>query len=157
MENGTAGNRTGSVTQGTVGLEQAAYIALQRLASDLSQGIVEVLKGAGLSGPQYNVLRILRGAAPAGLSCGEIGERLITRDPDITRLLDRLEKRGLVARFRESGDRRVVTTRITAAGEELLASLDGPVDEAHRRQLGHLGEERLERLLELLRIASPER
>jgi len=137
--------------------EQAAYIALQRLASDLGQGIAEVLKAAGLSGPQYNVLRILRGAAPEGLSCGDIGARLITRDPDITRLLDRLEKRGLVARFRESGDRRVVTTRITSSGQELLQSLDAPIDEVHRRQLGHLGEDRLGTLLELLRAASPER
>lgn len=140
-----------------VSLEQAAFIALQRLASDLTQGITEVLKAAGLSGPQYNVLRILRGAGPEGLSCSEIAARLITRDPDITRLLDRLETRDLVARFRESEDRRVVTTRITAAGQELLASLDEPVDAVHQRQLGHLGQDRLGTLLELLRAVSPER
>src|SRR5512146_1974796 len=140
-----------------VSAEQAVYVALQRLASDLSQGIIEVLKGSGLSGPQYNVLRILRGGGPDGLACGEIASRLITRDPDITRLLDRLERRGLVGRFRESGDRRIVRTRITPEGERLLEVLDDPIEQVHERQLGHLGEEKLRVLLGLLREASPER
>jgi DNA-binding MarR family transcriptional regulator len=95
------------------------------------------------------VLRILRGA-PEGLTCGEIGERMITRDPDITRLLDRLEKRKLIARSRESEDRRVVVARITRGGLDVLARLDGPVREVHRAQLGHLGRERLRALAELL-------
>jgi DNA-binding MarR family transcriptional regulator len=139
-----------------VGREPAheAFLAVQRLAGDLLQGVTELLKGSGLSGAQYNVLRILRGAGDSGLSCGQIAERLITRDPDITRLLDRLEKRGLVARVRDTADRRVVTTRITEEGLEVLAALDEPVAALHRRQLGHLGKDRLRQLLELLADAA---
>lgn len=157
MQLETPTRQAGSKSMAQVSPEQATYVALQRLASDLNQGVTEVLKSAGLSGPQYNALRILRGASPDGLSCSDVAARLIARDPDITRLLDRLEKRGLVRRLRDSGDRRVVTTRITEAGQELLASLDAPVDAVHRRQLGHLGPEKLGALLELLRTASPER
>ncbi len=101
---------------------------------------------------QYNVLRILRGE-PEGLPCGEIGNRMITRDPDITRLLDRMERRSLIARRREAQDRRTVLTRITPAGLTLLARLDDPVEEVHRKLLGHLGHERLKALCKLLRIA----
>jgi len=118
----------------------------------LSRGPLQVLKTEDLSGTQYNVLRILRGA-PEGLACGEIAGRMITRDPDVTRLLDRLEKRGLISRCRETKDRRTVMTRITSAGVKLLANLDEPVQAAHRRQLGHLGPKRLRALAELLRIA----
>jgi DNA-binding MarR family transcriptional regulator len=100
------------------------------------------------------VLRILRGAIE-GLPCGEIANRMITRDPDITRLLDRLERRGLIARSRETRDRRMVTARITPPGLKLLARLDEPVQEAHRRQLGHLGRERLRALTELLHASVP--
>jgi DNA-binding MarR family transcriptional regulator len=110
------------------------------------------LKAEELSSNQYNVLRILRGA-PEGLPCGEIGSRMITRDPDITRLLDRLEKRNLISRSRDTRDRRTVMGRITLAGMELLARMDEPVREAHRSQLGHLGRERLRALNELLQIA----
>jgi len=91
----------------------------------------------------------LRGA-PDGLPCGEIASRMITRDPDITRLLDRLEKRELISRSRETRDRRTVIARITPDGLKLLARLDGPVEEGHRKQLGHLGRERLRALTELL-------
>jgi DNA-binding MarR family transcriptional regulator len=108
------------------------------------------MKAEDLSSNQYNVLRILRGA-PEGLACGEIGNRMITRDPDITRLLDRLEKRGLISRCRETKDRRMVMTRITPEGLNLLARLDEPVQQAHRDQLGHLGKERMRALAELLR------
>jgi DNA-binding MarR family transcriptional regulator len=111
--------------------------------------LVRVLKGEGLSATQYNVLRILRGA-PEGLPCGEIASRMITRDPDVTRLLDRLEKRELIARSREAKDRRTVMTRITPGGLKLLVRLDEPVQAAHRKQLGHLGRERLRALAELL-------
>ncbi len=115
----------------------------------LSRGFAPLLKAEELSSTQYNVLRILRGA-PEGLPCGEIGNRMITRDPDITRLLDRLEKRGLVSRCRETKDRRMVLTRITDKGLELLARLDEPVQEIHRAQMGHLGRERLQALVELV-------
>ena len=117
--------------------------------------MVHVLKAEDLSSTQYNVLRILRGA-PEGLPCGEIANRMITRDPDVTRLLDRLEKRGLISRNRETKDRRMVLTRITDEGLELLERMDSPVRQAHERQLGHLGHERLEMLTELLRVCRDE-
>ena len=98
------------------------------------------------------MLRILRGS-PEGLPCGEIASRMITRDPDITRLLDRLEKRGLISRCRETKDRRMVMARITPEGLKLLARLDEPVQAAHRKQLGHLGRERLRALTELLYVS----
>ena len=129
--------------------EEAAFLDLLRTTDLLSRGPAQVLKTEDLSATQYNVLRILRGA-PQGLPCGEIASRMITRDPDITRLLDRLEKRGLVARARESKDRRMVLTRITPEGLKVLSRLDEPVEEAHHRQLGHLSRERLADLRELL-------
>lgn len=128
------------------------FLDLLRTTDMLSRGPAAVIKIADLSANQYNVLRILRGA-PEGLPCGEIAGRMITRDPDITRLLDRLEKRGLISRCRETRDRRMVMTRITPEGLNLLARLDEPVQEAHRKQLGHLGRERLRALSELLREA----
>jgi len=129
--------------------EEAAYVDLLRTTDMLSRRIAQVLKIAELSATQYNVLRILRGA-PDGLTCGEISNRMITRDPDITRLLDRLEKRDLVSRCREARDRRMVLTRIAPEGLALLARLDQPVEDVHRAQLGHLGRERLRALAELL-------
>ena len=132
--------------------EESALLELVRTADVLSRGAVPVLKAEDLSGTQYNVLRILRGA-PNGLPCGEIANRMITRDPDITRLLDRLEKRRLIARAREAADRRTVLTRITPDGLHLLARLDDPVQRVHRRQLGHLGPTRLRKFVELLRLA----
>ena len=101
--------------------EEAAFLDLLRATDMLSRGLIAVLKTADLSSTQYNVLRILRGA-PEGLPCGEVANRMITRDPDITRLLDRLEKRGLISRSREIKDRRTVTARITPAGLKLLGS-----------------------------------
>jgi DNA-binding MarR family transcriptional regulator len=129
--------------------EEAAFLDLQRTCDLLSRSLVQVLKTEELSPTQYNVLRILRGS-PEGLPCGEIANRMITRDPDITRLLDRLEKRGLISRWRETKDRRVVMAKITSDGLKLLRRLDDPVEEAHRRQLGHLGKDRLRALAELL-------
>jgi DNA-binding MarR family transcriptional regulator len=131
--------------------EEAAFLDLLRTTDVLSRCLSQVLKAEDLSSNQYNVLRILRGA-PDGLSCGEIANRMITRDPDITRLLDRLEKRGLVSRSREARDRRTVLTQITPTGLKLLARLDEPVQEAHRKQLGHLGRQRLRAMTELLLV-----
>ena len=135
--------------------EEAAFLDLLRTTELLSRGPARVLKTEDLSSNQYNVLRILRGA-PEGLACGEIGNRMITRDPDITRLLDRLEKRGLISRCREDRDRRTVMTRITSEGLKLLARVDEPVQAAHRKQLGHLGRQRLQALAELLNSARSE-
>ncbi len=132
--------------------EEAAFLELLRTTDMLSRGLVKVLKIEDLSGTQYNVLRIVRGS-PEGLPCGEIANRMITRDPDITRLLDRLEKRGLISRCRETKDRRMVMARITPEGLKLLARLDEPVQTAHRKQLGHLGRERLRALTELLGVS----
>lgn len=132
--------------------EEELFLELLRTTDILSRGFVPVLKAEGLSATQYNVLRILRGAAEA-LACGEISRRMITRDPDITRLLDRLVKRGLVSRCRPTKDRRTVLVRITPEGLRLLARLDVPVREAHRKQLGHLGRERQRALAELLRAS----
>jgi DNA-binding MarR family transcriptional regulator len=135
--------------------EEAAFLDVIRTADILSRGLIVVLKSEDLSPTQYNVLRILRGA-PEGLPCGEIASRMITRDPDITRLLDRMEKRGLISRCRETKDRRMVMARITPEGLKVLARLDEPVQSAHRRQLGHLGRERLRELGDLLLAARAE-
>ena len=135
--------------------EEAAFLNLMRTTDMLSRGLVKVLKTEGLSATQYNVLRILRGARK-GLACGEIAARMITRDPDITRLLDRLEKRSLISRSRETGDRRTVMARITADGLKILARLDKPVADFHRKQLSHMGQRRLGLLTELLGAARAE-
>jgi DNA-binding MarR family transcriptional regulator len=127
-------------------------LELLRTTDMLSRGLVQVLKTGDLSSTQYNVLRILRGA-PEGLPCGEIASRMITRDPDVTRLLDRLEKRKLISRCRETEDRRTVRARIAPEGLKLLARLDEPVQAAHRKQLGHLGRQRLQALTELLHVS----
>lgn len=133
-------------------LEEDVFVSLWRTADLLARSVEKVLKTADVSPTQYNVLRILRGA-PEGLTCSEIARRMITRDPDITRLLDRLEKRELISRCRETKDRRQVHTRISPAGLRLLAELDQPVAEIHRRQLGHLGREGLHSLLVFLEKA----
>lgn len=133
-------------------LEEDVFVSLWRTADLLSRNIEKIFKKADVSPTQYNVLRILRGA-PEGLTCSEIGRRMITRDPDITRLLDRLEKRALIARCRETKDRRQVQTRVTSEGLRLLAELDEPVTELHRHQLGHMGREGLRSLQTLLEEA----
>ena len=131
-------------------VERGAFLALLKVAGELEREVVELLKARDLSVTQYNVLRILRGASESGATCGEVGSQLIRHDPDVTRLLDRLERNGLIARARDERDRRVVRTRITAAGLALLAELDGPVDELHHRQLGHMSGDSLSSLQELL-------
>ena len=135
------------------GLEEEAFLNLQRTASLLLQAVGRELKPHRLTPAQYNALRILRGAAPAALTCGEIGERLVSPGPDVTRLLDRLEALGLVERLRDAADRRLVRARITARGRELLGRLDAPVAAGLRRLLGPLGPRRLRALIELLEQA----
>jgi DNA-binding MarR family transcriptional regulator len=134
-------------------VEDEAFVNLLRTADVLMQGVAATLKPAGLSPAQYNVLRILRGAGPDGLACREIGERMITKDPDITRLLDRLAERELISRSRDRADRRIITTRVTEKGLRILKDLDKPIEELHVRQLGHLGERRLRSLVGLLEAA----
>jgi len=138
-------------------LEEEAFLDLQRTADALERAFASVLKPSGLSPTQYNVLRILRGAGESGLTCREIGERMIHRDPDITRLLDRLEARGLVARERSRRDRRVIVTRIAAEGLQVLKRLDAAVLDFPRRRLGHVSAERLKALVRVLdQLREPE-
>jgi DNA-binding MarR family transcriptional regulator len=134
----------------TTHLEDYLFVALLKIADSLSQEAEQLIKTAGLTGAQYNVLRILRGAEPDGLLCRGIGERMISRDPDITRLLDRMESHKLITRERQKEDRRVIKTRVTAEGLKLLKKLDRPVHELHRKQFGHLTPARLKQLAELL-------
>ena len=129
--------------------EEQTLLELVRTTELLSQRPADLIKGEDLSRTQYNVLRILRGS-PDGLSCGDIADRMITKDPDITRLLDRLERRLLISRSREPQDRRTVVTRITANGLEMLARLDEPLQNTLRDMLGHLGQKRLAELRKLL-------
>jgi len=138
-------------------VRQEAWLSIQRTAAVQEHAFETWLKPAGITATQYNVLRILRGAEPEGLCRSEIGERLVRRVPDVTRLLDRLELQGLIVRTRGGNDRRYVTTRITATGLQVLADLDTAVDEFHREQLGHVEDDRLRQLVELLAaIRQPE-
>jgi len=132
--------------------EEAAFLELLRTADMLTRGAFGVLKAEDLSLTQYNVLRILRGS-PQGLPCGELASRMITRDPDVTRLLDRMEKRRLISRSRDNQDRRMVLARITPEGLKLVDRLDEPVQKIHSKQLGRLGKEQLRALLQLLTAA----
>lgn len=131
-------------------LEDQLFVSLLRTADHLSQQAALLIKSAGLTAAQYNVLRILRGAGPAGLPCSGIGERMISRDPDMTRLLDRMEKNYLITRERQKDDRRVVSTRITSEGLKLLKKLDQPVRDLHKRQFRHMATSRLKELAALL-------
>ena len=129
---------------------EAAYLAIQVVADEQRGKFNALFKSKDLNGAQYNVLRILRGAGPDGLSCREIGERMINRESDVTRMLDRLEARELITRERQTDDRRVVLTFITELGVDLLKELDEPVDDLHLSLMGHLSEKELESLLKLL-------
>lgn len=134
-------------------LQAEVYLNLMRTADALSRGVEDILKLAGLSQTQYNILRILKGAGDQGLCCREIGERMITRDPDVTRLLDRMERGGLVTRSRNTRDRRVITARITPAGLKLVKDLDAPLAEYNRKLLSHMEKNDLRKFVELLEIA----
>ncbi|HET9439464.1 MAG TPA: MarR family transcriptional regulator [Longimicrobiales bacterium] len=131
-------------------LEQEAFLNIVRTASVLQDSFDKVLKPAGITSAQYNVLRILRGAEPEGLCRNEVRDRMLTRMPDMTRLLDRMETAGLVSRTRDSEDRRVVTTRVSNKGARLLEKLDGAVAREHERRLSHLTKTQLETLIALL-------
>ena len=133
--------------------EHEAVVSIARTAALLDHETSEALKEHGLTPTQYNALRILRGAGTEGLCRNEIRDRLVARVPDATRLLDRLSEMGLVVRAREGEDRRFVRTRITSAGRELIEPLDAVVIALHRRQLGHLGREKLRALIGLLEEA----
>jgi DNA-binding MarR family transcriptional regulator len=131
-------------------LAQEAHLSVGRTEALLEEGMERLLKPYGVSSTQYNVLRILRGAGAGGLCRHEIRDRLVSRMPDVTRLIDRMEEAGLVTRRRSAEDRRLVTTELTTAGRRLVDQLDGPVAEEHQRRLGHLKEEDLRMLVTLL-------
>ena len=131
-------------------LEEEAALNIVRTADVLMAAVMDVLKPYQLSATQYNVLRILRGAGNDGASCKEIAGRLVARDPDITRLMDRLEQRALVMRDRGKKDRRVVTHRLTQAGLEMVNELDGPIEAFNRKAMGHMKAEKLRGLIGLL-------
>lgn len=132
--------------------ESEAVLSVLRTAALLGSAVAETLKPHGLTPTQYNVLRILRGAGADGLCRREVGDRLVTPVPDVTRLLDRLEAAALIRRHRDPEDRRQVRACITPQGLRILAELDGVLDALHRQQLGHL-EEELHALSDLLTAA----
>lgn len=134
----------------TAQLEAHIFVTLLKAADSLSQQAEQLIKSGGLTPSQYNVLRILRGAEPDGLLCRGISDRMISRDPDMTRLLDRMEKHKLITRERQKEDRRVIKTRITTEGLKLLKKLDRPVHELHKNQFRHMSSVQLKQLAELL-------
>ncbi len=130
--------------------EERLFLVILKTADALGQEAEQLTKSIGLTATQYNVLRILRGAGSDGLPCRGIGERMISRDPDMTRLLDRMEKGGLITRARQKDDRRVVKTQITEAGLTLLQKLDQPMRELHKKQFQHMAAPQVKTLAELL-------
>jgi DNA-binding MarR family transcriptional regulator len=138
-------------------IEQEVFLEVLRTGHAMVEDLVELLRPHGLTQPQYNVLRILRGAGPDGLPTGEVGDRMVaSREPDVTRLLVRMEERGLLARERRADNRRFVNVRITARGLRTLEALDGPVARMHERQLRHMSRAELESLANLLERARKE-
>lgn len=131
-------------------LEEEALLNLIRASEHLQQGQTEFFRQFQLTPTQYNVLRILRGAGREGVTCSQVAERMLTADPDITRLLDRLESRQLLERERGTADRRVVVSRITPGGLELLRGIDKPLAAFLKQQVGHVGRDRLVELIEIL-------
>ena len=128
-------------------IEEEAMLNVLRTAEVLQAEMSAFLKEYDLSPVQYNVLRILRGAGRAGATCSQVGERLLNRDPDITRLLDRMEARGLILRERSTTDRRVVITRISEAGAALAGRIDQPLKTRSKATLGKFGREGLADLI----------
>ncbi|HTK47270.1 MAG TPA: MarR family transcriptional regulator [Gemmatimonadaceae bacterium] len=134
-------------------LREEALVSIARTEAVTRERLERVLAPHGLSMTQYNVLRILRGAGPAGLCRNDIGDRLISRMPDVSRLLDRMESAGLVSRVRSTQDRRLVNTTLTAKGRALVDELDSDVSDAQKQQLGHMTNEQLRTLVDLLGLA----
>jgi len=143
-------SRTRANGPGAIPLEDRLFVALLKASDSLASQADQLIKANGLTSAQYNVLRILRGAGPEGLPCNTIAERMISRDPDMTRLLDRMEKRDVIARERQKEDRRVVKARITDEGLKLLKKMDAPIRELHKSQFAHMTSARLKTLMDLL-------
>src|SRR4051794_24208875 len=134
-------------------LQQEAYLNLWRTYDRLRMLEDDLFLRHDLTAQQYNALRLLRAEHPAALPTLVLAGKLVSHAPDITRLVDRLEQRGLVARRRLTDNRRVVHVGITDAGLALLKQLDQPVRDCHQKQLGHLSHSQLQSLIELLRLA----
>lgn len=134
-------------------LQEEAVLNVMRTADCLHRTFQRVSKQWGITGTQYNVLRILRGAQPQGLTCSAIGHRMITAEPDITRLVARLKALKLVRQHRDRNDRRVVWTQISAQGLELLAQMDPIILEMPQRLLQHLSPQELNELIRLTELA----
>lgn len=131
-------------------LQEEAQLSVARTSNLLTDAFEQMLKPHGITGTQYNVLRILRGAEPTGLCRNEVSQRLLNRMPDATRLLDRMEQAGLVTRERSEADRRLVRTRITRQGRKLVDELDDVVEAQHQKCLGHVSNDRLKLLIDVL-------
>ncbi len=134
-------------------LEQEVYLNLWRTYDRLKEIEDELFAEYALTAQQYNALRILKAERPATVPTLLLAERLISRAPDITRMLDRLEQRGLIDRVRPAENRRLVLVGITTAGKQLLRQLERPVRDCHQRQLGHMSAEAMKQLATLLRAA----
>jgi len=143
-------SRTKANGPGAIPLEDRLFVALLKASDSLASQADQLIKANGLTSAQYNVLRILRGAGPEGLPCNTIAERMISRDPDMTRLLDRMEKRDVISRERQKEDRRVVKARITDEGLKLLKKMDAPIRELHKSQFAHMTSARLKTLMDIL-------
>lgn len=134
-------------------IEEEALLNVRRTSDRLQYYVQQLVKPYGITPTQYNVLRILRGAGNGGLRCSDIGERLVSSDPDITRLLGRLQKQKFIRRKRDPKDRRVIYASITTQGRNLLEEMDPVMNQAGKDALGHMGREKLETLVSLLEEA----
>lgn len=131
-------------------LEQEALLSIVRTSAQLTDRMELFLRPYGVTVTQYNVLRILRGAEPGGLCRNELRDRMLTRMPDVTRLLDRMEEAGLVERARDNEDRRMVSSRITKRATQLLATLDPLVAENEKHFFSGISEGRIQTLIDVL-------
>jgi DNA-binding MarR family transcriptional regulator len=133
--------------------EEEAFLNLLRTSDCLERAFQRKIRGWGVTSTQYNVLRILRGAQPGGLTCAAIGRRMIAAEPDITRLLARLKALKLIGQRRDRRDRRVVWTQISAAGLELLRAMDPVSASVPAELLGHMTAQELSEFIRLLELA----
>lgn len=131
-------------------VEVEAYVSLMRTYAILSQPVNDLFKSFGITQTLYNLMRIIRGGAEDGVPCSIIADRLVTRVPDVTRLVDRAVESGLVVRNRPETDRRVVLLTLTQKGVELLNEIQGPLLQAHHAQMKGLSKAELSTLVDLL-------
>jgi len=148
-------NLKAEITQGPPfsSMEEEALLNLLRTSDRLERALQQKTRACGLSSTQYNVLRILRGARPRGLTCAAIGDRMIAAEPDITRLLTRLKGLKLIKQHRDRHDRRVVWTQITEAGLKLLRAMDPVIQRVPVELLGHMNRAELVEFIRLLELA----